>query len=73
MLERILKEKVSSVLGALTMAASIAFMITGHLSVQWDGTIVFGIGFILLFMKDALPPIIKKALKKKVDGINDKS
>jgi hypothetical protein len=68
--ENILKGPVMSTIGTVAMAGSIYAMITGTLPAQWEGAVVFGLGFSCLFMKDQIPGWIKRIVNKNINGTN---
>jgi type IV secretory pathway VirB2 component (pilin) len=66
LLENILKGWITTILGIVIMIGSAFAMYEGRLDVTWDGSVLFGIGVILLFCKDQLPGLSKKIINKKL-------
>jgi len=62
--DRILKGKITSLIGLGLMIGSSITMTTGIILAMWEGAIVFGLGFLMLFMKDSIPGIILRIVDK---------
>lgn len=71
MIDNILKGPLTSILGVAIMGLATYAMYVGTLTVKWEGSILFILGFCLLFMKDQLPSLIKKIVDKFTNGSND--
>lgn len=65
-IDNFLKGPISSIIGLLTIAVSIGVMSAGIVPVLWEGCVLFGLGFLLLFMKDEIPGMVRRIFEKKI-------